>query len=101
MARDFEKKVGEIAPFPFPVAIWRVQAVREEEHSPSLMMEARDLPISERGMGLELMVILKERWQQNWAFERELKAAKAAPTWKRALLTVRETSLCCWTVKMI
>lgn len=40
-------------------------------------------------MGLDLVLIWKERWQQKWGFEKYLKAAEVAPARKRPLRTVK------------
>lgn len=42
-------------------------------------------------MGLDEIMILKERQQQEWAFDRELMATEGAPTWKEVLSNVRDT----------
>lgn len=68
-------------------------AVREKERGPSFTVESRDLPILEVRMGLDILLILKERQQQKSTFERELKAAEAALARNETLLTVRVTSV--------
>lgn len=62
----------------------------KEERGPSLTMQLRDLANCKGRMILDLMVILNERQQQKWAFERKLKAAEAVPGRRGVPPTVRE-----------
>lgn len=64
ISRKSEKKDGVISPVRVPVPARGAPAAGDKECDPSLTIESRDLPNSERSMGLHLMVILKERQKQ-------------------------------------
>lgn len=56
-------------------------------------MKLRYLPNLEVKIGLDMMVIIKERQQQKRVFERKLKAAEGASVRKKVLPTAGDTSI--------
>lgn len=78
--RESEREDGEIASVWVPVRVQGAPVVSKEEHVPLLKVKLREWPSWKMRMRLDMMVILKERSQPKWVFERELKAAEAAPT---------------------
>lgn len=44
-------------------------------------------------MGLDMMIIMKERQEQKWALEIKLKTAETPTVWKDVLSTVEDTSV--------
>lgn len=78
MACEFQGEKRETAPVWDSVSAWDAPAVSKEERDPSHMVQSMDLPYSKMRMGMDLIVILNERQQKKWAFERESNAADAA-----------------------
>lgn len=93
VAREFEMEDKKIAPVRVDVLARGALVVSKEERGPSLTVESRNLTNFEAKTVLDIMVILKGRQQQKCAFERDIKATKAAAARKRALETVMETSV--------
>lgn len=91
--RGFEGADVKVAPVWALVTARGVPAGSKEEQRPSLTVDSRDPPNLEVGMGLNMMVILKEQQQQNWAFERYLKAAEVVQERENVLLNVGDTSV--------
>lgn len=85
------KENGEVMPVWASVPAQGAPSVSKEERGSLLIVNSKDLSISEGRMGLDLTVILFEREQQEWAFETELKAAEALQARKGVPLTVKET----------
>lgn len=83
VALESEEEEGQTAPVWAPVPGRGAPAASEERHGISHTVDLRDFLEIERRLGLDLMVILKERQQQQkFSLEWELKTAEAAPVWK-------------------
>lgn len=65
----------------------------EGQRESALTVEARDLPNSEGRMWLDMIVNMKERQKQKWAFEKKLKAAEETTPRREVLLTVGDFSV--------
>lgn len=68
-------------------------AASEVWHGVSHTMESRDFPESEGRLGLDSVVIQKERQQEKFALERKRKVADVALVWEGVRPTVRGTSI--------
>lgn len=64
--KDVDKGIACVSA---PVPERGLSAVSKEDYGPSLKLESQELPSFEGRMSVDLMVILKERQQQNWAFD--------------------------------
>lgn len=91
MACESEQDDEEIAPVRAPLPAQSASMISTKERGPSLTVALCDLPNFGGRMGLDLMVILKERQQQKRVLERELKAAESALARKGFLPILRET----------
>lgn len=86
-----EDEEKEIAPVWASVPARGASAISEERHGLCHFAEAREFHAFEQRLGLDLNVIVKERQQQKFGLEREMKVAEAAPVLKKVWPAVRET----------
>lgn len=66
VVRELEEEEGKIAPVWALVPARGAQAVSKERHGVSRTVKSKDLPQSERTLGLDLMVILMELQEQKF-----------------------------------
>lgn len=88
---ESERRNKEIAPVWAPILERGVLAVKKDVCGPSLPKESWDLPNFKKKLGLDLMALMKERQQQKWPVESELKATEAASAEKGVLPSVSKT----------